>query len=263
MPPARAPARLLIVEQDDSLRELLSELLTEEGYEVQAASDLEEATRLLDQQVFQLVLADLFIGRSPHAFTQGHLLRRRAHPTPVGLLTTQNVLPEEATRLGFVFLLREPFELDDLLALVAQATNLPLSPAQTRLAVIVWSFFAALDREDWEGIASICTEDLTYTVPAHTPFAATRKTEGLNSTCRHLEAIRRNYPGGRFSAIMIFARPRGLAARYQFTWSPPDTPPQQIVVSTLFRFRGERIAHIGNSMNVEHLLTLVSVSKIG
>src|SRR5690242_8352498 len=148
MNPASALPRILIVERDDELLQALATLLQGEGYEVSTTSSLEGALKQLDRQVFSLALVDLFIGHSPHTFTEGHILRRRAHPTPVGLLTTQDLAPEEAIHQGFAFLLREPFEIEDLLSLVATTINQPLSPEQEHQAEIVRCFFTALQNAD-------------------------------------------------------------------------------------------------------------------
>jgi len=249
MNPARSVPGILIVERDDELRDLLNTLLSEEGYEVHAVSALNDAVRRLDEQVFRLVLADLFIGRSPHGFTEGHILRRRAHPIPVGILTACNIAPEEATRQGFAFLLSEPFEIDDLLALVAAAINQPFSAEQQRLAEIVWRFFTALQDADWQTIATLCTENLTYYPLPSAPFTHARKIQGLSAYLSIAEAARRGMLALRFSMITLFALPKGLAAHYQVSWTPPDDMPQQLTGAMLFHFRGERIAQMGNRQN--------------
>jgi CheY-like chemotaxis protein len=43
-----SPRSVLIVENDESLRELLTELLVQEGFQVRSASEGNEALRLLD-----------------------------------------------------------------------------------------------------------------------------------------------------------------------------------------------------------------------
>jgi CheY-like chemotaxis protein len=263
MNPALSLPSILVVERDDELRDVLTTLLTEEGYKVHPISSLAEALRLLDEQVFHLVLADLFFGRSPHAFREAHILRRRAHPIPVGLLTTQNLAPEEATCQGFAFLLREPFEINDLLARVATAINQPLSPDQQALAEIVWRFFTALQDADWQTLATLCTENLAYYPPTNALSARSRKIHGLRTYLSYAEATRHEMPDSRFSMITLFARPKGLAARYQVSWVAVDGIVRRVVGTSLFHFQGARISQIGNRLNGEHLRSLTGKKHAG
>ncbi len=238
-------------------------LLEEEGYKIMAVSSLEDALRQVDRQIFSLVLIDLFIGRSPHTFNEGHILRRRAHPTPVGILTTQNLMPEEAAHRGFAFLLREPFEVTDLLSLVATTINQPLSPEQQRLAEIVRGFFSALQNADWPTITALCTEDLIYYPATASAAASYTRVQSLSAYLAYAEAARRHMPEARYEHIMIFARPKGLAARFRVSWASSAGARQQMTGATLFHFREERIAQIGNHRNTQLVQALASSKRTG
>lgn len=52
-------ARILVVDDEASLRLLYSQELAEEGYEVMVAGTIEEATAALQQGLFDLVLLDI------------------------------------------------------------------------------------------------------------------------------------------------------------------------------------------------------------
>ena len=52
---------VLVVDDDIGIRELLSEILTEEGYEVKEAADAREARLLYEQYRPQLVLLDIWM----------------------------------------------------------------------------------------------------------------------------------------------------------------------------------------------------------
>src|SRR5579885_2352347 len=108
-------ARILVVEPDDDLREALHTTLQEEGYQVSIAASLQHALSAVDEQSFHLILADIFVGRSPHSFTEAHILRRHVHPTPLAVLTTQQIDQEEAARQKFAFIAQMPFDLAELL----------------------------------------------------------------------------------------------------------------------------------------------------
>lgn len=115
--------RVLVVEPAEELRETLTIALSEEGYLPCAAASFDVAHELLDRQTFAFVLADLFVGSVQPGLEQAHKLQRRAEPTPVGLLTTQRLSPVAAQAQGFAFLVQMPFDLDELLGLIAASMH--------------------------------------------------------------------------------------------------------------------------------------------
>ena len=52
-------AHLLLVDDEDSLRSVVAERLTEEGFEVTQASDGEAALQALDKFAFDVIVSDL------------------------------------------------------------------------------------------------------------------------------------------------------------------------------------------------------------
>src|SRR5690349_25095949 len=66
-PPERAKIRILVVDDDRTLRESCATVLEHEGYSVTVASRGDEAIERLKRQPFDIVLADLYmeqIGRA-------------------------------------------------------------------------------------------------------------------------------------------------------------------------------------------------------
>ncbi len=122
------PPHLLIVEHDAGIQDLLTALLTSEGYAVSLAASPAEAQTLLDEQNFQLVLTDLFSTNLGDRFHSFELLRARAHSVPIGVITGWQVEEEEITRHEMAFLLRKPFDVDDLSASVMACVQLPACP---------------------------------------------------------------------------------------------------------------------------------------
>ncbi|HEY7204300.1 MAG TPA: response regulator [Methylomirabilota bacterium] len=59
MPEERPARRILIVDDDDALREVLTTALSGEGREIDGASDGTVALAMLEQQPYDLVLSDL------------------------------------------------------------------------------------------------------------------------------------------------------------------------------------------------------------
>src|SRR5262245_11660876 len=93
MPERRGPApnppavnRILVVEDEESLRMLLSSLLEEEGYEVVTATDGETALQMLVDSNFDLAICDV---RMPKIDGWGFLdaLRERGQQPPVIMMS--------------------------------------------------------------------------------------------------------------------------------------------------------------------------------
>jgi CheY-like chemotaxis protein len=112
--------RLLIIEEDEEIRNLLLALLAQEHYSCVAAASVEEALALLEEQRFDLILAELLAARPSDLFRSATCLQLLAEPTPMALMTGWHVTQEEASSRGFVGLLNKPFDVDDLLEWLAE-----------------------------------------------------------------------------------------------------------------------------------------------
>ena len=55
----RRPASILVVDDEASIRNLLTDVISKEGYEVTTAADGEEAVGLLQRDHFELIISDL------------------------------------------------------------------------------------------------------------------------------------------------------------------------------------------------------------
>jgi CheY-like chemotaxis protein len=122
--------RVLLVEDDPEMRELMALALQGDGYEVREAADGLEALRLLGAEGnpgIDLVVSDI---RMPGCSGLEMLQRLRGRPSqvPVVLVTAfgDRETHARARRLGAA-LLDKPFELDDLRELVFEALD-PRSP---------------------------------------------------------------------------------------------------------------------------------------
>ncbi len=117
-------ARILVVEDRDTLRRLVERALVQEGYEVTTAASAEEAEQLLESSHFDLVLTDL---KLPGADGLALLAKVRAQglATPVVVLTAYGTVETavEAMKLGAADFLEKPVEIDDLIDLVAGWTG--------------------------------------------------------------------------------------------------------------------------------------------
>ena len=116
--------RLLVVDDDVSIRGFLAEALADEGYEVRTASDGHEALAVLKEWRPDLILLDLMMPRM-----DGWVFRaeQRNMPgvsdVPVIILSATRDLATKAQELEPAYLFSKPFDLDDLLATIDRATR--------------------------------------------------------------------------------------------------------------------------------------------
>jgi two-component system phosphate regulon response regulator OmpR len=117
--PHRDGRHLLVVDDDDRIRDLLKEYLARAGFRVTAAADAERARRLMELLDFDLVVLDVMMpGETGVEFTK--TLRARAGDagrTPVLMLTARGASEEriEGLSAGADDYLAKPFEPQELL----------------------------------------------------------------------------------------------------------------------------------------------------
>ena len=117
--------RVLVVDDDPSIRETVGEILVEEGYEVVSAGDGAEALALLDEhaQPFDLVLLDMRLPRV-NGWDFAAAYRQRPGPhAPLVAMTAAHNAHQWAREIAAADVLPKPFELDDLLDLVERLTG--------------------------------------------------------------------------------------------------------------------------------------------
>jgi DNA-binding response OmpR family regulator len=117
------PGRVLLLEDDDALRDIVAEVLVGEGYDVQTSRTFAELYRAAAELRGDLALAD-FWGRSRRDLTnEDHAhIAQLTRLVPVVLMTTRCWADEmTAEQLGARALLHKPFELEELLATIRSA----------------------------------------------------------------------------------------------------------------------------------------------
>jgi CheY-like chemotaxis protein len=126
-----APKRLLVVDDDASVREMLDRVLTGEGYSVRSAPDGESALAQARVSPVDLVLLDLAL---PPTDGWNVLERLRArHPAlPVIIVTARCGEGEAANRAGADALLEKPLDYPTLLQTVAETLAAPMAPRLPR-----------------------------------------------------------------------------------------------------------------------------------
>ena len=112
-----SPARLLLIEDEPGLVMTLSDRLSAEGYEVQAATDGETGLTRAVTEPFEIIVLDGMLPRRD-GFDVCRTLRQRGIPTPILMLTARGQVVDRVVglKLGADDYLTKPFEMAELLA---------------------------------------------------------------------------------------------------------------------------------------------------
>jgi len=119
-PAAAAGQRVLIVEDEPELREVLGQVLRGSGYSVHTAEGAEQGIELLDSQQFDLVISDLLMPGGGGKTVLRHA-GKLAGPVPVLIVTGRLEAGEveEAEALGAAGVLHKPLSGREILAAAA------------------------------------------------------------------------------------------------------------------------------------------------
>lgn len=115
-------ARVLVVEDEESVREFVSRVLTMHGHSVLMAHDGAEAVEMMDKNHFDLLLSDIAM-----PFMDGISLALKVRATrphvPILLMTGYADERQRAHNLSLLIegLLTKPFNMDQLLSAVTNA----------------------------------------------------------------------------------------------------------------------------------------------
>lgn len=111
--------RILVVDDEDALRTVLSSELEGEGYQVASAADGEEAIKILGGQAFDLILLDIKMPKVD-GFEVLKFVKQNQPKTKVIMLTgfadLKNAI--ESKKLGAEDFVSKPYDLVDLLTTV-------------------------------------------------------------------------------------------------------------------------------------------------
>lgn len=116
----RAPSHILVVDDDDRIRDLTRRFLTNLGYHVTAANGGVTAKKLLEQLVFDLIVLDVMMPQVDGFELLEHL-RKTDKTTPVIMLTARGETTDriEGLKLGADDYLTKPFEPEELALRIA------------------------------------------------------------------------------------------------------------------------------------------------
>jgi DNA-binding response OmpR family regulator len=118
--------RVLVVEDDELLRETLEEVLVDEGHDVRTAAHGQEALELIAAWDPQLIILDLMMPvMDGFAFRDEQMRMGIALGTRVLVLSAARDLEAAATRVRADAFLSKPFRLDEVLASVKRLLARP------------------------------------------------------------------------------------------------------------------------------------------
>jgi len=112
-------ARILVIEDEEDVRQLLSDILTDSGHEVETASDGNHGVEMFKKKEFDLVFTDLGMpGLS--GWQVAEQIKGIDKNIPVALITGWKVrlAVSELEKSGIDFIVNKPFRLDQVLKLV-------------------------------------------------------------------------------------------------------------------------------------------------
>jgi CheY-like chemotaxis protein/anti-sigma regulatory factor (Ser/Thr protein kinase) len=125
--PASQTHRLLIVDDDPSLHELVHAMLAGRGWEADSAANSEEALARLETHSYDLLLADILMPGMDGLALLG-VLRRRYPVMPVVIMTVKNTPGHvlESLRREAAAYLSKPFSRETLLGTLQNALSDPI-----------------------------------------------------------------------------------------------------------------------------------------
>jgi CheY-like chemotaxis protein len=122
--------RVLVVDDEPMIRQLVADFLVDAGYLTQTAANGSEALRVMKQLKPDAIVLDLMM---PTLDATGfvELLRLNPHYSrvPIVVMTAAYNAAEEAARLGAQACVSKPFEMEDLVDKVGQLIGIPERPA--------------------------------------------------------------------------------------------------------------------------------------
>lgn len=258
-----ATPRLLVVENDPGLCDLLTALLTEEGYGLVCASSLPQALTLTQEQVFNGIFTTLF-PQDPHdPLRSVEPLRVLTTPTPIVVLSRYFVEEAAARRRGYASVLELPFRIEDVLQVLATRINRPFSPAQAQQARLIMEFLDALGQGEWERVRRLCLP--TVQVVSLTPSLLTPAPllEGIDASLAYAQAARAPLPGFRIEHRVVFEQRGQLITHFGCSWQGQGGQRLALAGSVLCQCAGGRIALMGVTVNRQRLHALLAKAGVG
>jgi CheY-like chemotaxis protein len=112
--------KILVVDDEDVVRDMLTDFLTPLEYEVLTASNGEEALALAEREEPEVILLDARLPGIDGLEICGRLKAdERTRGIPIIMMTGFGIMPDEAETVGAEDFVSKPFDLDDILMRVS------------------------------------------------------------------------------------------------------------------------------------------------
>ncbi|MEO8599522.1 MAG: response regulator, partial [bacterium] len=131
-------ANILVVDDEMGIRELLSEILSDEGHAVQIAENAEQARQQRAAGTPDLVLLDIWMPDTDGVTLLKEWQREGLLTMPVIMMSGHATIDTavEATRIGAVNFLEKPISLQKLLKAVQQGLSKSINPMRVSPAYV-------------------------------------------------------------------------------------------------------------------------------
>lgn len=126
--PSPAPARILLVDDDPMITELVVDMLGMEGYDVDTANNGLEALQKLERQRYDLIITDLHMPKLDGSGFYRELGRRKLHSLKRIIFLTGTTGASDEHRFvqeSGAPVLFKPFNVSDLIELVRRLLSSP------------------------------------------------------------------------------------------------------------------------------------------
>jgi len=138
------PAHILVVDDDDRIRDLLKRFLSREGHRVTTASDAAAARRLLATMTFDLAILDVMMPGEDGLSLLAAIREGRQKETPVMLLTARGEASDRIAGLktGADDYLAKPFEPEELAlrcAAILRRSHKDVPPEEVEMSGLVFN----------------------------------------------------------------------------------------------------------------------------
>lgn len=238
--------RLLVIDDDDDLRLFLHDLLSEEGYLVDLCSTLDEALIAINSHVYHLIITDLLAHSAVDPLHSAIAICEAAAPTPVMALTGWNISADEVVQAGLIRLAPKPFDITNLLSVVAECSSTMLNLQQQRWGAIVGEHCAAVVTNDLDALATHCADDVRIEADLRMRRDAVMTITGRASYRTRLEQWRAATPDLRIDDSLLYPHPDGVALRAVISWQASGSMDGRMCVasSVIFRFTDQLISQL-------------------
>lgn len=119
---AHEPSRVLVVEDDRDLRDLMTLALEGDGYRVERARDGREALEIVDERMPDLILLDMRMPAMNGWEFARNFHERYDHQRPIVVVTAAANAGQRAEEIGADGYVAKPFDLEELLGEVHRHT---------------------------------------------------------------------------------------------------------------------------------------------